>query len=87
MRFSANASPPGASGAAVLSVSVTGTDTAGVLKSLDAAARRTLGEALLTAASTAWPNASVSLLVTDPSSDQSLIGTRPVGGPNIVVAS
>ncbi len=87
LRLSGNLSPPGATGAAVTSVSITGTDPGGVLKGMDAAGRRSLGDALLTAASAAWPNATISLLISDPSSGSSLIGTRPAGGPNTVIAS
>jgi hypothetical protein len=86
MRVIANSSPPGATGAAVTSVSITAEDTAGVLKTLDANAKKMLGEALLTAAGTAWPQARITLLATDSASGQ-LIGTRPPGGPNTVIAS
>jgi hypothetical protein len=87
MRFTANASPPGATGSAIKSISITAEDAGGVVKTLDATSRRALGEALLTAAGTAWPQASITLLVTDPSSSSQLIGSRPPGGPNIVIAS
>jgi hypothetical protein len=87
MKISANSSPPGATGAAVTSVSITAEDSGGVLKSMDPAARKALGEALLTAAATAWPQAIVTLLVTDPASSSQIIGTRPKGGPNMVIGS
>jgi hypothetical protein len=88
LRVAANSSPPGAKGGDVTSVSVTAQDTAGVLKDLDQAARRSLAEALLTAAGTAWPNASVSLLVSDPAgAGGTIIGSRPKGGPNTVIVS
>lgn len=87
MKISANSAPPGATGAAVTSVSITAEDSGGVLKTLDTAARRALGEALLTAAAAAWPQASVTLLVSDPTSSSQIIGSRPSGGPNVVIAS
>jgi hypothetical protein len=88
MRFSANASPQGARGADVTSVSIRAEDTGGVLRALDSTGRRTLGEALLTAAATAWPQARVSLLVIDPAGSASqIIGSRPPGGPNSVIVS
>jgi hypothetical protein len=87
MRFSANASPAGASGAAVTSVSITAQDAGGVLKTLDATARRTLGEALLTAAATAWPQARITLLVSDPTSSNQIVGSRPPGGPSTILAT
>jgi hypothetical protein len=85
LRFTANASPPGATGAAVTSVSVRAEDGGGVLKSLDANGRRMLGDTLLTAAGTAWPQARITLLVTDPTSSSQIIGSRPPGGPNTVI--
>jgi hypothetical protein len=86
-RITASASPPGATGAAVTSVSVTAEDTAGVLKGIDAAGKKSLGEAMLTAAATAWPQARITMLVTDPAGGGQIIGTRPPGGPNTVIAS
>jgi hypothetical protein len=86
MRFSANATPPGARGADVTSISIRGEDTGGILKGLDQTARRTLGDALLTAAGTAWPQARVSLLVVDPAGGSGqIVGSRPAGGPNNVI--
>lgn len=88
LKMTANSSPPGAKGSEVQSVSVNCQDTGGLLKSLDATGKRTLGEALLTAAGTAWPNASVSLLVSDPSgSGGQIIGIRAAGGTNTVIVS
>jgi hypothetical protein len=88
LRVTANASPPGATGADVSSVSVVAQDSGGLLKSLDAPGKQSLGDAILTAAATAWPNASVSLLITDPAgAGGTIIGTRPKGGPNSVIAS
>jgi hypothetical protein len=87
LRFTANASPPGATGSAVTSVSIRAEDTGGMLKSLDATGRKSLGDGLLTAAGTAWPQARVTLLVTDPASSTQIIGTRTPGGPNTVIAS
>jgi hypothetical protein len=86
LKISANSSPPGATGADVQTVSVVAQDTGGVLKSLDASGKQSLGDAILTSAGTAWPNATISLLVTDPSGS-SLIGSRPKGGPNTVIAT
>jgi hypothetical protein len=86
LKISANSSPPGATGPDVQSVSVIAQDNGGLLKSLDATGKQSLGDALLTSASTAWPNASISLLVTDPSGG-TLIGSRPQGGPNTVIAT
>jgi len=88
LKITANSSPPGAKGSEVQSVSVNCQDTGGVLKSLDAAGKRTLGDALLTAAGAAWPNASVSLLVSDPSgASGQIIGIRAAGGANTVIVS
>jgi len=87
-KMTANSSPPGAKGSEVQTVSVNCQDTGGVLKSLDAAGKRTLGEAMLTAAGTAWPNASVSLLVSDPSGAAGqIVGIRAAGGTNTVIVS
>ena len=87
-KMTANSSPPGAKGGDVQSVSVNCQDTGGVLKGLDAAGKRTLGEAMLTAAGAAWPNASVSLLVSDPSgAGGQIIGIRAAGGANTVIVS
>ena len=86
LQISATSTPPGASGADVQAVSVIAQDKGGLLKSLDAAGKKALGDALLAAAATAWPNATVSLLVTD-TSGGSIIGSRPKGGPNTVLAS
>jgi hypothetical protein len=88
LRITANASPPGATGPDVTSISVVAQDTGGLLKGMDATGKRTLADAILTAAGTAWPNASVSLLISDPSgAGGTVIGTRPKGGPNNVIAS
>jgi hypothetical protein len=87
MRFTANATPLNATGANVTSVSITAEDAGGVLKSLDATARRALADTMLTAAGTAWPRASITMLITDPTSSSQIIGTRPPGGPNMVLAS
>lgn len=85
LRFSANASPPGATGAAVQSVSITATDGGSVLSALDANGKKMLGEALLNAAAAAWPQARITLLASG--SGGQIIGTRPPGGPNTVIAS
>ena len=45
------------------------------------------GDTILTAAGTAWPNASVSLLVSSTVGSGSIIGQRPKGGPNNVIAT
>ena len=88
LTIAANSSPPGSTGADVQSVSIVAQDKGGLLKSLDAAGKRSLGDAVLTAAGTAWPNASVSLLVTDPAGGAGqIIGSRPKGGPNTVIAT
>jgi hypothetical protein len=88
LTISANSSPPGATGPDVQSVSIVAQDKGGLLKGLDAAGKKSLGDALLTAAGTAWPNASVSLLVTDPAGGGGqIIGSRPKGGPNTVFAT
>jgi hypothetical protein len=84
----ANSSPPGAKGGDVTSVSVIAQDGGGLLKGLDEAAKRSLAEALLTTAATAWPNASVSLLVSDPAgTGGQIIGSRAKGGPSTVFVS
>lgn len=88
LRITANSSPPGAKSGDVQTVSVVAQDAGGLLKELDQAARRGLGEALLTAAGTAWPNASVSLLVSDPAgAGGTIIGSRAAGGPNTIIVS
>jgi hypothetical protein len=88
MRISATATPSGARGADVQSISIRAEDTGGVLRSLDSAGRRALGEALMTAAAAAWPQARVSLLVIDASGAAGqIIGSRPPGGPNSVIVS
>jgi hypothetical protein len=87
LKVTANSSPPGAKGADVTSVSLIAQDSGGLLKTLDTAGKRTLAEAILTAAGTAWPKAGVSLLVTDPTgSGGQIIGSRGPGGPNTVIA-
>jgi hypothetical protein len=85
LNISANASPPGATGSAVTSVSINATDSSGVLKGMDAAARHAMADALLTAAGAAWPQASISMLLSDPGSRTTMVGTRPPGGPNTVI--
>ncbi len=86
--LTANSSPPGARGSDVTSVSVLAQDSGGVLKSLDRTAKQSLGEALLTTAGTAWPNASVSLLVSDPTgAGGQILGSRAKGGPNTIIVS
>ena len=88
LNVTANSSPPGIRGGDVESVSVTAQDGGGFLKTLDQAAKRSLAEALLTAAAAAWPNARVSLLVSDPAgTGGQIIGSRPRGGPNTVIVS
>jgi len=88
LRLMANSSPPGAKGGNVTSVSVVAQDAGGLLKELDQTARRSLAEALLTAAGSAWPNASVSLLLSDPAGTGSpIIGSRSRGGPNTVIGT
>jgi hypothetical protein len=88
LKITANASPPGATGPDVTSVSVVAQDGGGLLKSLDANGKKSLGEAILTAAGTAWPNAVISLLVADPAGGGgTIIGSHPKGGPNTVFAS
>jgi hypothetical protein len=87
-KFTANSSPPGSRGAEVLSVSLVGQDTGGVLKGLDQAGKRSLADALLTAAGVAWPNASVTLLMSDPAgAGGQVIGSRPPGGPNSIIVA
>jgi hypothetical protein len=85
LRMTANSSPAGAKGDAVLSVSITGQDPNGVLAKLDSAAKKSLAEAILTGAGTAWPKASISLLVTGGGGP--IVGSRQPGGPNMVIAS
>lgn len=88
LKLMANSSPPGAKGADVQSISLIAQDTSGVLKGLDAAGKRVLGEALLTAAGVAWPNASVSMLISDAAgAGGQIIGSRGPGGPNTVIVS
>ena len=87
LKVSANSSPPGATGPDVQSISIVAQDPEGLLKGLDATAKKTLGDAILTAASTAFPNANVSLLVTAAAGGGQIIGSRPKGGPNTVFAT
>ncbi|MBV8716931.1 MAG: hypothetical protein JO020_25830 [Chloroflexi bacterium] len=88
LRITANSSPPGATGADVQTVSILAQDAGGVLKGLNADGKQALGTALLNAAATAWPNASISLLISDPSGTSgTIIGNHPKGGQNTVIAS
>ena len=90
LRLSANASPPGATGPDVTSVSIRAEDAAGdVLKRLDAPAKKSLGEALLNAAAATWPRARISLLVTDTSGagGGQVLGSRLPNGTNTVIVS
>lgn len=88
LALTANSSPPGAKGGDVTSVSVIGQDGSGLLKGLDPTAKQSLAEVLLTTAGTAWPNASVSLLVSDPAGGGGqIIGSRARGGPNTIIVS
>jgi hypothetical protein len=90
LRLSANATPPGATGPDVTSISIRAEDTGGsVLKSLDATAKKSLGDALLNAAAVAWPKARISLLVTDTSGTGGgqVLGTRLPSGTNTVIVS
>lgn len=88
LQVTVNASPPGATGGDVNSVSVVAQDAGGLLKSLDGVGKQKLGDAILTAAGTAWPNATISLLITDPSgAGGQIIGDRAKGGPNNVIAA
>jgi hypothetical protein len=88
LRITANSSPPGATGADVQTVSIIAQDSGGLLKSLDATGKQSLASALLTAAAAAWPNASISLLVSDPNgAGGTIIGNHPKGGQNTVIAS
>ncbi|HEV7663787.1 MAG TPA: hypothetical protein VGQ62_09655 [Chloroflexota bacterium] len=88
LKLSANSSPPGATGADVVSVSINAQDTGGLLKALDAAGKRALGEALLAAAGAAWPKATVSLLVSDTAGGGGqIIGSRPPTGQALVIAT
>jgi hypothetical protein len=87
LRITANSSPPGATGGDVQTVSIVAQDTGGLLKGLDGAGKQNLGNALLSAAATAWPNASISLLISDPSGAAgTIIGNHPKGGQNAVIA-
>ena len=87
LQLSANSSPPGATGADVQTVSIVAQDKGGLLKSLDAAGKKTLGDALLNAAAQAWPNASISLLVSGPAGAGTIIGQHAKGAQNTVIAS
>jgi hypothetical protein len=88
LHFTANSSPPGATGADVQTISIVAQDTGGVLKELDAAGKQSLGNSLLSAAATAWPNASISLLISDPNgASGTIIGNHPKGGQNTVIAT
>ena len=84
LKFTANATPQGATGSAVQSISITAEDPSGVLSSLSTDDRKALGESLLNAAATAWPKARISLLV---SGKGQIIATHPPRGPNTVIAT
>jgi hypothetical protein len=87
-KVTANSSPGGARGADVQSVSLIAQDTGGVLKALDQPGKRSLAEALLTAAGAAWPKASVTLLMSDAAgTGGQIIGSRPPGGPNTILVA
>jgi hypothetical protein len=88
LQITANASPPGAKSGDVTTVSLIASDTSGVLKSLDASGKRTLADGLLNAAGTAWPNATVTLLLSDASDPSSqIIGSHAPGEANTIVVS
>jgi hypothetical protein len=88
LKLMANSSPPGAKGADVQTISVIAQDTSGLLKTLDPTGKRAMGDALLTAAGGAWPNAAVSMLISDPAgAGGAIIGSRGPGGPNTVIVS
>jgi hypothetical protein len=88
LQLTANATPPGATGPDVQSISIVAQDKGGVLKGLDAAGKQSLGNALLSAAAAAWPNAEISLLVSDPAgAGGTIIGQHPKGGQSTVIAS
>jgi hypothetical protein len=88
LKIAANSSPPGATGGDVQTISIVAQDTGGVLKELDAAGKQNLGNSLLSAAASAWPNASISLLISDPNgAGGTIIGNHPKGGQNTVIAS
>ena len=88
LQLTANSTPPGATGSDVQSISIVAQDKGGLLKGLDSAGKQSLGNALLSAAATAWPNAEISLLVTDPAgSGGTIIGQHPKGGQSTVIAS
>jgi hypothetical protein len=85
LNVTASTTPPGANGPDVTGVSVIANDKGSLLKGLDPNAKKNLGEALMDAAAAAWPNADVSLLVTDPSgTGGTIVGSRAKGGPNTV---
>jgi hypothetical protein len=84
LQLTASLNPPAAKGADVASITVTAQDTGGLLKGLDANAKRALAEAMLNAAATAWPKATVSLLVSAPTGGGQIIGTRAPGAANTV---
>ena len=88
LQLTANSTPAGATGADVQSISIVAQDKGGLLKSLDAAGKQSLGNALLTAAAAAWPNADISLLVSDPAGGGgTIIGNHPKTGQNTIIAS
>ena len=88
LKVTANSSPPGARGADVQSVSIIAQDSSGLLKGLDETGKRGLGEALLTASGAAWPNAAVSMLISDAAgAGGQIIGNRTPGGPNTLFVS
>jgi hypothetical protein len=82
-----NVTPPGAAGADVRAVSIVARDEGQTLGSLDDAAKRALGVALLDAAAAAWPQASVTLLAAASDGSGQILGNRPSAGPASVFVS
>jgi hypothetical protein len=84
LKITASSNPAGARGEDVSSITITAQDTGEILKSMDANAKKSLADAMLNAAGTAWPKATISLLLSAPAGGGQVIGTRVPGGPNTV---
>jgi hypothetical protein len=88
LKLNVNSSPAGTKGADVTSASVVAQDNGGVLKGMDQAGKRALGEAMLNAAVAIWPKASVSLLISDVTgAGGQIIGSHAPGGANTVIVA
>jgi hypothetical protein len=88
LKLTVNSSPPGARGQDVTSASIAAQDTGGLLNAMDGAGRRALAESILNAAASAWPRASLTLLISAAAGGSGpIIGTHQPGGANSVIGA